>query len=436
MKLKGLRLGDLWWFSVPSIVSSVFEPLASIVDTALVGHLNTKSLAALALAVAIFNAITWMFNFLVHASTQAVADYQAATNSELLRGRIRIALTLAFGIGVLCSLCLWFPRGFWFELAGGKPKLWDEFSEYFNPRVLGHTFTLLSVTLLSLLRGFGRLNLVLGMMALSTVLNIFLSWLFLYPMEMGLKGAAYGTIAAHVITVFIGLTCLLKDERVGFKVLQAPIPKGQWLKFGKNSFDLFGRSFTLTLCFFSATRLASRLGVTALGAHQVLLQIWLLASFFLDGLAISGNILGARFYFAKQYKRTAVVFRQLVKIGGLIGGGFTLLYLLAWPQLLGLFTNDPIVMKEMDQVKVLIVASQMISSIAFVYDGLLFGLGGFSYLRKHMIIGAGLIFLPLALVSLKIPELWWIWCALVTLNLYRAFTGYYFVKKEVVSRVS
>ncbi len=420
---------------MPSVVSSVFEPLASIVDTALVGHLNTKSLAALAIAVAIFNAITWMFNFLVHASTQAVADYQAATNSELLRGRIRIALSLALIIGVLCSLFLGFPRHFWFELAGGKEPLWAQFNDYFVPRVWGHTFTLLSVTILSLLRGFGRLNLVLSMMALSTGLNIALSWLFLYPMAMGLKGAAFGTIAAHIITFSIGLFFLLRDERVGLRVLKAPIPQGQWLKFGKNSFDLFGRSFTLTMCFFFSTRLASRLGVNALGAHQVLLQIWLLASFFLDGLAISGNILGARFYFAKQYKRTAVVFWQLLKLGGAIGLIFTFFYLFAWPQILSLFTNDPAVIKEMDKVKLLIVASQFISSVAFVYDGLLFGLGGFAHLRKHMIIGAILIFSPLALMSLRSPELWWIWCALVTLNLYRAFTGYYFVKKEVYHRL-
>jgi len=421
---------------VPSIFSSVFEPLASIVDTALVGRLDTNSLAALALSVAIFNAITWMFNFLVHTSTQSVADYEASKNPELLRGRIRIALSLAFSIGLICSVLLWVPKSFWFELAGGEAFLFDEFNSYFSPRVIGHTFTLLSVTLLSLLRGFGRLNLVLGMMILSTTLNIFLSWLFLYPMNLGIAGAAYGTIISHVITTLIGFFFLIKDERVGFKIFKAKVPQGQWLKFGKNSFDLFGRSFTLTLCFFSATRLASRLGVEALGAHQVLLQVWLLASFFLDGLAISGNILGARFYFAGQFKRCAIVFNQLLKLGGIVGFCFTFFYLMGWEFLTKAFTEDPQVLLEMEKVKGLIIVSQMISAIAFVYDGLLFGMSGFGFLRKHMIIGALVVFLPLGLVSLWIPKLWWIWAALVTLNLYRGMSGFTFVKRELYAKAN
>ncbi|MCF8059533.1 MAG: MATE family efflux transporter [Bacteriovoracaceae bacterium] len=431
MKLTGLRLKDLWWFSVPSIVSSVFEPLASIVDTALVGRLSTEALGSLAISVAIFNAITWMFNFLVHASTQTVADYEASKDSQLLRGRIKIALIVATFVGVACSVVLWFPQRFWFELAGGKSILWDQFQDYYRPRTIFHLFTVLSITSLSILRGYGRLRLVLVLMIISTGANIFLSWLFLYPMEMGLKGAAYGTIAAHFLTLILAVYFVVADPRVGLKFLRAKTDKSQWLKFGKSSIDLFGRSFTLTVCFFTSTRLASQLGLVALGAHQVLLQVWLLASFFLDGLAISGNILGARYYFAGQFKRTAFVFKQLLILGLCVGGVFTILYLLGWEAIGSLFTKDALVMKEMGKVKVLVILSQAISAVAFVFDGLLFGLSGFSYLRKHMIIGALFIYFPLALMSLKDPSLVWIWSGLVCLNVYRGLTGYYFVKTKV-----
>ncbi len=431
MKLTGLRLKDLWWFSLPSIVSSVFEPLASIVDTALVGRLSTTSLGALALAAAIFNAITWMFNFLVHASTQTVADYQAAKDHELLRGRIKIALFVASAVGLTCSAVLWFPKDFWFMLAGGKPELLLEFEAYFRPRTAFHFFTVLSITSLSILRGFGKLKLVLWLMILSTGSNIFLSWLFLYPLDWGLKGAAYGTILAHILTFVVALVAIIRHPGVGLGFLQAKPDKGQWLKFGKSSFDLFGRSFTLTVCFFTSTRLASQLGVVALGAHQVLLQVWLLASFFLDGLAISGNILGARFYFAGQLKRTALVFRQLLILGLYVGVTFTILYLISWDFIISLFTTDPAVAKTMGQVKVLVILSQAISAVAFVYDGLIFGLSGFDYLRKHMIFGALLVFFPLAIWSLKDPSLAWIWAGLVFLNLYRGITGARYIQNKV-----
>ena len=60
-----LGLKSLLLFSIPSIVSSMLEPLTATVDTALVGQLNTKWLAALAIATVIFSSFTWMFNFLI-----------------------------------------------------------------------------------------------------------------------------------------------------------------------------------------------------------------------------------------------------------------------------------------------------------------------------------------------------------------------------------
>ena len=435
MKLAGLRSKDLWWFSVPSIIASVFEPLASVVDTALVGHLNRESLASLALATAVFNAITWMFNFLVHTSTQAIADHEATRNPDLMRSRVKISLSLATVVGLTCSLFLWLPQNLWFDISGGTPELRELFDAYFSPRVGFHVFTVLSITLLSILRGFGRLKLVLGLMIVSTLSNIILSWLFLYPMGMGLEGAAYGTIAAHVLTTILGFYFLFQKEELRSGFFKSKVIAGQWLKFGKSSFDMFGRSFTLTLCFFSSTRLASKLGVDALGAHQVLLQVWLLASFFLDGLAITGNILGARFFFADQVKRTAIVFRELLKLGLYVGLAFLVLYGVFWNQVINLFVEDPLVIDQLASLKWPIVISQVFSAVAFVFDGLIFGLNGFSFLRKHMIIGALSTYVPLALISLWRPDLMWIWAGMVTLNAYRGLSGYYYVHQKVFKKV-
>lgn len=434
MKLSGLRLKDLWWFSLPSIVSSVFEPLASVVDTALVGRLSANSLASLALCVGVFNAITWVFNFLVHTSTQSIAESSAQKNPEVLKQRIQIAMSVALGVGLLCSAFLYLPSSFWFSLIGGKQELWPEFIEYFRPRALFHTFTILSVTLLSILRGFSELKLVLWLMLASTGLNIFLSWLFLYPLGLGLKGAAYGTIISHILVVIVSLYFLFKKSGLNIKwsdIFSFDLPKTQLFKFGKNSLNVFGRSFILTACFFMSTRLASFVGVKQLAAHQVLLQVWLFGSFFLDGLAISGNILGARFFFSNKKKVTQIVFRQLLILGFLVGVFFTLLYALFWEQVLALFTDNPEVIAVMVKLKWLIVISQIVSAVAFVYDGLIFGLDGFGYLRKHMLIGAGLFYFPIALYTLISPELLWVWLGLILLNVYRAFSGYQFVAKKV-----
>lgn len=434
MKLPGLRLKDLWWFSLPSIISSVFEPLASVVDTALVGRLSAESLGSLALCAGIFNAITWVFNFLVHTSTQSIADSTAQKDPNLLKQRVQISMTMALLVGVLCSCVLYFPSHSWFSVMGGDEKLWPDFIEYFRPRALFHTLTILSVTLLSILRGYSDLKVVVYIMTAGTMTNIFLSWLFLYPLNYGLAGAAYGTIVSNLLVVLVCLFFLLKKKNLKLNLLNIftfNLPHEQLFKFGRNSLNVFGRSFVLTGCFFLATRLASFIGVKSLAAHQVLLQVWLLGSFFLDGLAISGNILGARFFFAGKVRTTRIIFNKLLKLGVVVGAIFTLSYGLFWEQVLQLFTKDPEVLKIMLQLKWPIVLSQLVSAIAFVYDGLIFGLDGFSYLRKHMFIGAIFFYLPFTLYTLVSPELMWIWAGLISLNVYRTISGYQFVVKKV-----
>jgi Na+-driven multidrug efflux pump len=46
--------------------------------------------------------------------------------------------------------------------------------------------------------------------------------------------------------------------------------------------------------FFLAAAAASRLGTSALAAHAVVSQLWLLTSYFVDGFAVAGTVLGSR----------------------------------------------------------------------------------------------------------------------------------------------
>ena len=84
MKKLSLTYRSLIFFSIPSILTSMVEVFASGIDTALVGHLSTKALAALAVASTVFNSLTWVFNFLVNASLEAVAHYRGRGDVQLI----------------------------------------------------------------------------------------------------------------------------------------------------------------------------------------------------------------------------------------------------------------------------------------------------------------------------------------------------------------
>ncbi len=431
--LKGLKHSHLFIFSVPTILSSVLEPLTGVVDTGLVGRLSTEWLAALAFCATLFSSLTWVFNFIVHASTQTIADFTAQKDPSILAGRIKICLLVAFVVGLGSSLFLGLFRLWLYRLIGASQELFPLMDDYYMIRVFGHLFTVLYITLISILRGFGHVRACFLLLALTTIGNIGLSYYFLYGQGLGLEGAAYGTVLSNFLGCGFSFLLIYREPCFGKRIFTAKPPKDQWFRFGKNSLDLFGRSATLTACFFLATRFAGRLGVETLGAHQVLLQLWLLMSFFQDGFAITGNILGARFFGQRRIKKTRLVFRRLLHLGGFIGFVFMLIYLLLRDPLLNLFTRDPDVLKICIKIWPLIWLSQIISGVAFVYDGLIFGLEGFDFLRKHMILGAVFVFFPLVAGSLIWDSLVLIWSGLVLLNVYRALSGFSYVKRTFSS---
>ncbi len=418
---------ELFLFSLPSILSSLLEPLSGTIDTAFVGQISTVWLGGMALAVTLLSSFTWMFNFLVHASTQAVASSEDSKVCEAIKTSLSVALV----VGVITTFLLWAFKEPLFELVGVNETLYEHSNSYYSIRILGHSFTLLYTTTLSLLRGLGRVNISFFMIGLTTALNALLTYLALFVFDLGLEGAAWGTVLSFVLGSLLSFLYLLNDEKVKGKFLSSRVKKSGWFKFGKNSLNIFGRSFTLTTCFFLSTRFAGSFGIKELAAHQILLQLWLFCSFLLDGVAVTGTVLGAKYYAKREIEKVKLIFFRLLMIGGVIGIAFTFIYAFGADFLVGLFTKDDDVIKVIFSFWLLIVLSQITNSFAFVYDGLLFGLEEFGYLRKFMIIGAIFVFLPLAFIAVNTNSLAFLWVGMISLNVFRGFTGFYKIRKEI-----
>lgn len=432
-KKRPLNLGlkSLLLFSIPSIVSSMLEPLTATVDTALVGRLNTEWLAALAVATIIFSSFTWMFNFLIHASTQAVSEAFGSGDWKKVTSKIKVSLGFATVVGVGSTLLLYFIRHQLYSFAGATEEIIVFVEIYFLIRLIGHPFTLLYTTLISVLRGLTRVNVSLYLIALSTSLNVALSWLFLYKFDMGLQGVAWGSVIANVVGVVVALIVLVLVKEVRQNFFKSRVDTSHILHFGKNSFDLFGRSFTLTLSFFLCTKIAASLGTISLAAHQIMLQVWLFSSFFIDGVALTGNILGANFLAKGEIVKLRILSIRLLILGSLIGLAFSIIYFYTESQILALFTKDLLVIEVVTPIWWLLALSQFLASIAYVYDGILFGLGQFSYLRKHMIVAFVMVFLPVSMITLHKNDLIYLWTALSLLAVYRLFMGHFGVKKVI-----
>lgn len=436
--LKGPGLWALFAFSLPSIFSSLLEPLAGVVDTALVGRLDTQWLAALAIGTTILSTFTWMFNFLLHSSTHAVSRVLAESevssgNHSKVAQSILMSLYMAFGVGLLAALFLFFSRHFLYSMAGAASEsghFVQLIEEYFIIRVFGHPVVLLFGTALSIIRGLGAVRASFFFVATSTLLNILMSWSALYVFDLGLRGVAFATVLSYFVGFVLCLLFIILSRRELrsdlFRLIPAPLE--EWLRFGRNSLNLFGRSAGLSLSLFLAMRVASEFGIIELAAHQIMLQVWLFASFFTDGVAISGNILGAKYWAKKQFELLEELVKNLLLMGGSIGLAFCFAYLLFSSFIQGLFTTDLSVINVLSTIWWALAISQLSNALAFTLDGILFGLERFNFLRRHMLIGVGAVFLPFALWAWQQESLLLLWLGLIILNLYRMISGLYAVK--------
>ena len=424
-----LHYKTLLLFSLPSILASLLGPLSGVIDTALVGRLNTSWLAALTVGAIIFNSTSWIFNFLIHTSTQGLSHALATRESSRISESISTPVICALGLGITSVVFLYPFRMHLYVFAGASSSLLSWVDAYFLVRLIGLPALLLYSTLISLLRGFSKVALCLYLALFTTLLNIILSYLFLYQFHWGPQGAAWGSVIADFSGMILSFFFLFSHMSKKNFHFSWRLPRVSWVKFGRNSLNLFFRSLILTSIFFISTKLAGNLGIVSLAAHQIILQCWLISSYFIDGLAITANILSAKYKAKGLKKRFKTLSVRLMILGGGIGLIFNLFFIIGAQTIWQLFTNDFLVIAIMGSIWPLIAYSQVFNAIAFVMDGLLFGTGEFAFLRRHMAMGFLIMYLPFAFYSAwykSFPAIWW---GLALLNVYRMASGGIKLKK-------
>ena len=191
--------------------------------------------------------------------------------------------------------------------------------------------------------------------------------------------------------------------------------------FGLNR-DILIRTFALVMSISLFTNLSSGLGETVLGVNTLLMQVFLMASYFIDGIALAVESYAGRFY--GQQATADLHWLLLLGIGGSVGLGLAIaLTLLVWPiPFFSLLTIHSSLLTRLPGYVAWLIPVLGLGAIAFTLDGYFLGLTSGRILRNSTIVAALFGFLPLAMAAswLQNPHL--LWLALVALMLTRAGT--------------
>lgn len=427
MRLRSAHDREILRLAVPALGALAAEPLYLLVDTAIVGHLGTAQLAALALAGSVLGGAFTLFNFLEYGSTAQVARYHGAGREEEAGQLAAQSLWIACGIGAILLVLGLALAGPIVHGLGGSGRKVPLAVMYLRIGSLGLPFALIALTGQGYLRGVAQLGRPFAIVLVANLANVALELLFVYGLHWGLAGSAWGTVIAQagMGAAFVReLLAAPARSRRPRAVLIRPL-----LRVGS---DIFVRTASLYASFLLASAVLARVSAASLGAHQIAFQLWSFLALVLDALAIAAQVMVGRALGAgRAHEAWAASVRVLVwslVLGAVVGA-----LMLALAGLLPhAFTDDHRVLDRLRAIWPIYALMQPANAIVFGLDGILLGAGDTRYLKWAMAFSALGVFVPVALLTL--PLHWGIvgvWCGLAGLIAARLVTcGARFVSRR------
>ncbi len=378
----------------PAIITNITAPLMALVDTAVVGHLGDSAyIAGTALGGAVFNLVYWLLGFLRTGTSglvgQAVGKGEQTQAISLLRRMGLIALIAGMAIIILSG-----------TLFDGVMRFMDADDSaqapgriYFFAAVWGAPAYLMTSVLSGWFVGEQDTRPILIMALVSNILNAILSPLLAFVAGLAVQGIAIATAIAQWVGVATGLIMLLNVARQKKISLTEPADaRIPWIRLLHINTDIFLRTLCLVAVTLWFTRAGARISTEVLAANAVLMQLFMLFSFFTDGFAFAGEALAAKSFGAGDYRVLRATVRSLMHFGMILAVVFTVIYFLCGEGLVSLLTDNLIVRENASETILWVVAIPLCGFMAFTWDGIFIGMTLTGRMLISMIIAMAVFF--------------------------------------------
>ena len=427
MRLRSPHDREIFRLALPALGALAAEPLYVLADTAIVGHLGRPQIAALGLAGTVLTGAFTIFNFLTYGTTAVVARASGAGQDERAARLAAQALWMSLAIGAVLLVVAEAVAGPLLRGLGGHGRSGHYALVYFRIGAVGLPSALVALAGQGYLRGVSNLRRPLEIVVAANVANVVLEVVFVYVFHWGIAGSAAGTAIAQagMALAFVGelLRPRAKSRRPSVREM-APM-----LRVGR---QIFVRTTSLYASFLVAASVLARVGDAQLGAHQIAMQLFVFLALLLDAVAIAGQVIVGRMLGAGDAAGAHEAAVRMIGWSIVVGAVFAIILLPLGSVVPRAFSSDHAVLHQAKLVWPLFALMQPLAGAVFALDGILIGASDTSYLMWSMLAAAGLVYIPIAVLSLV--EDWGIvgvWTGLVALIVARlTFLGVRFVGRR------
>lgn len=394
--------------ALPSILANITVPLVGIVDTAIVGHVaSSTAIGGIAIGTMLFDLLYWNFGFLrvgtAGMTAQAYGRQKAGRPTDETPEQILIQ---SISIAVVAAMVIWLIQWIFVETVLYFVPCSDEVStfskQYYYIRIWGAPATLTLMALKGWFIGMQDTRAAMITDLTVNIVNMVVSYVLAVHTSLGAIGVAHGTLVAQYTGLAVALLLLmLKKIRFNKDDIRKSL---HWQKI-KRLLSLNGNLFIRSLCFMiiyvGFTSLASRYGDDELALSSIIMKIFMLFSYLIDGFAYAGEALVGRFIGEHDRKAMLTSVKLLFVWTAAIGIVSTVFIEFADDIIFRFMTSDSDILSATSAYKVWLLLMPLMSCLAFLWDGVFIGATRGIELRNSMIFAAiGFVLFYVALQSL------------------------------------
>ncbi len=424
--------------AIPNIISNLSVPLLSLVDVALMGHLDSAEyILTIGFGVMIFNFVYWGFGSLRMGTTGFTAqEFGRKNNKEcmLILGR---ALLIALA-GALLLIAFKTPLlKLSLLLIGTTPEVDVYIADYFNIRILAAPATIALFAFTGWFFGMQNARIPMIITIAVNLINIGFSYWFVRVAGMKSDGVALGTLIAQYCGLILALAFFFKNYRHMLPFWNKPdlFDIGKMKKFLMVNSDIVIRTLCLVFAFSFFKIQSGKEGIILGSANIILLQFIMISAYGIDGFAFAAESVVGKYFGAGD----AGNFRKAIKVSFQWGIGLGIMLVLLFcffgREILQILTDNQEVLNAAMPFMGWLIIAPIIHAVPFIWDGVYIGITASKAMRNTMLLSTFFFFLPTYYLFHGIMGNHALWLALTVLMLARGISQTILAKHVVFNRL-
>jgi len=417
--------------ALPNIVSNISVPLLGLVDMALMGRMESDAyIGAIAIGSLIFNFIYWGLGFLRMGTSGFTAQSWGGRDLNetilVVSRALFIGLAASFLLIILQRPIEWLS----FRLINGENEVEKLARAYFRIRIWAAPAVLVQFALLGFFLGMQNARLPMVVLVTTNIINIVCNYYFVMIRGMGSEGVALGTVIAQYFGMLLAIIFFNRYFSRLFRYwsVKAMLQASRLRKFLLVNSDIFIRTMCLVLVFSFFTARSAAVDTldegeqTILAVNALLMQFFMIFSFFIDGFAHASEALTGRFIGAGNKRGLKRSIKLLFAWGSGISLFFTILYLAGGESILRILTTNSEVIRNSQPYFFWVLLIPAVSFSAFLWDGIFIGATAGKAMRNSMLFSTMLVFFPAYIILSRLMGNHGLWLAFILFMLSRTLT--------------